>query len=150
MDISIRKTRPVRVPRKRLQALGEALLEAEGWPVDAGVDLWFCSDDEIQRLNREHREKDHPTDVLSFSQYAPGERPNPALPVALGDVVMSVDTVARQAAERDAAMAEEIVWLWLHSLLHLIGYDDETEEGAAEMDARAHEVLSGRSTQLLP
>lgn len=150
MDISVRKTRPVRAPQQRMQALGEALLLAEGWPVDAEVDVWFCSDEEIQALNRDHRAKDRPTDVLSFPQYAPGERPNPALPVALGDVVMSVDTVAHQAAERDATVGSEIVWLWLHSLLHLIGYDDDTDDGAAEMDARARAILDGRASRTLP
>jgi len=145
MDISIRKTRPVRVPRSRMKALGEALLTAEGWPADAEVDVWFCTDDEIRDLNRAHRGKDRPTDVLSFPQYAPGDRPHPALPAALGDVVISVDTVSQQAAERGATVGGEIVWLFLHSLLHLIGYDDDTEDGAARMDARARAVLEGRA-----
>lgn len=141
MEISIRKTRPVRAPRRRMQTLGEALLQAEGWPADAEVDVWFCSDAEIHALNRDYRDKDRPTDVLSFPQYAPGERPAPGLPVHLGDVVISVDTVDRQAAERGTTATAETLWLFLHSLLHLMGYDDDTDAGAARMDARANAVL---------
>jgi probable rRNA maturation factor len=141
MEISVVKTRPIRIPRRRLAALGDALLRSEGWPVDAEVDLWFCTDDEIHDLNRRYRHKDRPTDVLSFPQYAPGERPAPGAPVHLGDVVISVDTAARQAADRGISLSTEIIWLWLHSLLHLIGYDDDTTEGYTEMVRKAEDIL---------
>lgn len=105
------------------------------------MDLWLCTDDEMQELNRRHRGLNEPTDVLSFPQYAPGERPVPGLPAALGDVVISVDTAARQAAARSVTPATEVVWLYLHSLLHLVGYDDDTHSGLATMVAKAEAVL---------
>lgn len=147
MEISVLKTAAVRVPRKRLTGLGEALLCAEGWPEDAEVDLWLCTDPEIHTLNREYRGKDRPTDVLSFPQYEPGERPVPGLPAHLGDVAISVETAERQARERGASTAEEIVWLWLHSLLHLIGYDDSTVEGHDEMVRKAEGILRAGGTE---
>jgi probable rRNA maturation factor len=142
MEISIIKSRPIRVPRARLAETGERLLRAEGWPGDAEVDLWFCTDEEIHDLNRRHRHKDRPTDVLSFPQYAPGERPAPGLPAHLGDVVISVDTATRQAAERGVSLPTEIVWLWLHSLLHLIGYNDDTQKDLDIMVRKADEILA--------
>ena len=51
------------------------------------------------------------------------------MPAHLGDVVISVDTAHRQAQERGVSLGKEIMWLFLHSVLHLIGYDDDTEEG---------------------
>jgi probable rRNA maturation factor len=125
-----------------MRNLGEALLKTEGWPADAEVDLWLCSDAEIRELNRSYRKQNKPTDVLSFPQYAPGERPTPGLPVALGDVVISVDTATRQAHARGVSLEAEIVWLFVHSLLHLIGYDDDTEEGLERMIAKATSVTS--------
>jgi len=141
MEISVVKTRALRVPRKRLGLLGDALLSTEGWPTDAEVDVWFCSDDEIHTLNRNYRDKDRPTDVLSFPQYEPGERPAPGLPAHLGDVAISVETATRQAEERGVSLADEVVWLFLHSLLHLIGYDDSTTEGYHEMVEKAQAIL---------
>ena len=142
MEITVRKTRPARLPRQRLAALTGNLLHAEGWPADTEIDLWLCSDDEIQALNLEYRKQDQPTDVLSFPQYNPGERPIAGMPVHLGDVVISVDTAQRQAQERGASLGNEIMWLFLHSVLHLIGYDDDTEEEL--------ELMIGLATALLP
>jgi probable rRNA maturation factor len=144
MVLTVRKTAPQRLPRQRLLALGEKLLRSEGWPADVcEVDLWLCTDAEIRELNRQYRGRDEATDVLSFPQYAPGERPTPGLPVALGDIVISVDTATRQATARGASAATEIVWLFLHSLLHLLGYDDDTHDRLAVMVAKAEAVLRG-------
>lgn len=142
MEISVRKTAAIRLPRNRLATLGGALLAAEGWPENAEVDLWLCTDAEIHILNRDHRRKDRPTDVLSFPQYEPGDHPIPGLPAHLGDVVISVETASRQAAERGVSVSDEIIWLWLHSLLHLIGYDDETQNNLKNMIEKANTVLA--------
>lgn len=140
MEITVRKTRPVRTPLKKLRTLGETLLRNEGWPSESEVDLWLCSDDEIRALNLEYRKQDKATDVLSFPQYDPGGKPVPGMPVALGDVVISVDTATAQAQSRGSSLEREIVWLFLHSLLHLLGHDDDTEEGLEEMIARTAAV----------
>jgi probable rRNA maturation factor len=113
-----------------------ALLQSEGVPRTLArkmeLSVVFCEDDFIHTLNREYREKDRPTDVLSFPQ-----DPDSGL---LGDLVISLPTATRQAAERDQSLATEVEWLFLHGCLHLLGYDDETDEQADEMDRRARRV----------
>ena len=93
----------------------------------------LCDDAFIQELNREHRGKDKPTDVLSFPQEDP---------VVLGDVVISLDTAARQAQSAGWSHLDEVTLLGIHAVLHLLGYDDETVEGAIEMRDRTAVVLS--------
>lgn len=112
----------------------EALLAAEGAEPDSEVSLVFCDDPFIHALNRDYRGKDKPTDVLSFPQE--GESG------LLGDVVISVPTCERQAAAQGHSLEREVEWLFLHGLLHLLGYDDETDEGAEEMNEHARAVLA--------
>lgn len=111
----------------------DALLECEGRPKDVELSLVFCDDEFIHRLNREYRGKDKPTDVLSFEQ-------EPEAGV-LGDVVISLPTCRRQARELGHSVEREVEWLFLHGALHLLGYDDATDEQAQEMDRRARAAL---------
>ena len=80
----------------------------------------FVSDKKIRELNRQFRGVDKATDVLSF----PAEEPN-----NLGDVAISVETAATQAKENRLSFENEIAQLVLHGLLHLSGYDHETDNG---------------------
>ena len=120
------------IPRKRLLLLFGALLEAEGASPDAELSLVFCDDPFIHVLNRDYRGKDKPTDVLSFTQDVESG--------ILGDVVVSVPTAQRQADAQGHPLAREVEWLFLHGALHLLGYDDETDEQAEEMNRRARRV----------
>jgi len=80
-------------------------------------------------LNRDYRGKDRSTDVLAF---ALREGENAGIhPDVLGDVVISVDTAARQAAARDATLADEVRVLLAHGILHLLGYDHERSPAEA-------------------
>lgn len=90
----------------------------------------LTSDAEVQRLNRRFRGKDKPTDVLSF----PGETTADGYHV--GDIVISVPTARRQAEENDHPLARELRVLLLHGLLHCLGYDHETDDGAMERRER--------------
>lgn len=120
--------------RARLRALTKLLLQSEGRPASTQVSLLLCNDDLIRELNRLYRGKDSPTDVLSFPQNDP---------VLLGDVVISLDTAARQASELGTNLQGEVERLLVHGLLHLLGYDHETDEGASVMRAREEAVLGG-------
>jgi probable rRNA maturation factor len=111
----------------------EAVLAPEDVAPDSEVSLVFCDDDFIHALNRDYRGKDKPTDVLSFPQE--GEAG------LLGDVIISVPYSERQAEAQSHSREREIEWLFLHGLLHLAGYDDETDEGAEEMNERARAAL---------
>jgi probable rRNA maturation factor len=87
---------------------------------DSAISLTLIGDRAMRELNREYREKDAPTDVLSFPlEQAPAAEAERLL----GDVVISVDTAARQAAEYDATLQRELYRLLIHGLLHLLGHD---------------------------
>lgn len=108
----------------------------------AELSLVFCDDTYITKLNKEWRGKDGPTDVLSFEMTEDEDTSiaDDAFPVTiLGDVILSLDTAQRQAAERGHSLLDECRILLLHGVLHLFGYDHELgEEAYNEMqDAEA-------------
>jgi probable rRNA maturation factor len=108
---------------------------------DVAVGISFVDDQRIRDLNREHRGKDEVTDVLSFP-IDPLDEPVPAgVQRQLGDVVISLDQVARQAREAGVAPGVELTTMLVHGVLHLAGYDHETDEGA--MLALQDQVLAG-------
>ncbi|KAJ7965915.1 haloacid dehalogenase-like hydrolase family protein [Quillaja saponaria] len=96
------------------------------------LSVLLCNDGFIRKLNKEWRDEDHATDVLSMSQHVPELK----LPILmLGDIVVSVETAARQAEERGHTLLDEIRILMVHGLLHLLGFDHEiSEEAEAEME----------------
>ena len=118
-----------------------------------GVELSVAlvNDHAIHELNRTYRRKDKPTDVLAFpmlEQHGASSRRRgrrgPVDPSAwhgvLGDVIVSIDTAARQAAERDRPLLDEITMLLGHGLLHLLGYDHKTDAEEREMTALTREL----------
>ncbi|HLJ53784.1 MAG TPA: rRNA maturation RNase YbeY [Chthonomonadaceae bacterium] len=130
-----------------LRRAARRLLSSES-PVGGRLDalVMLTDDATVHALNLEYRGYDRPTDVLSFAQRdsilgAPPVPVPPAAPEMLGDVVISVDTAARQADEHGVALEQELALLTVHGLLHLLGYEDETEAGAAAMHARERELL---------
>jgi probable rRNA maturation factor len=116
----------------------------------AGEELGVCGevsvlvvdDSRIHQLNREFRDVDRPTDVLSFSQLE-GESMGglPEEPVLLGDIVVSAPTAVRQAEEYGHTVAREFAFLLVHGFLHLLGYDHETPEEETEMFALQEKIL---------
>lgn len=96
------------------------------------MSLLLTGDSEIHALNRSWRGKDKPTDVLSWPQDDPK---------VLGDVVISLETAAQQARVRGWSVDEEIALLTVHGVLHLLGHEDDTEEGSAAMKAIEREIL---------
>jgi probable rRNA maturation factor len=110
-------------------------------PVLVGIVL--TDDSEQHALNRTWRGKDSSTNVLSFAMTDPDEPPPPGAPVLLGDVVLAFETVAREAAEQRKTLADHLAHLVVHGILHLIGFDHETDAEAAIMEAREIEILVG-------
>jgi probable rRNA maturation factor len=104
---------------------------------ESSVSVSFVRDAKMRELNRTFRGKDAPTDVLSFplvepgNAYAGGER-------LLGDIVISVDTARRQAADYDAPPDREVQRLLIHGVLHLLGHDhvEPVERAAMEAEER--------------
>lgn len=124
------------VDARALKSTAKALLAATGTP-DASLSLTLVDDVAMRELNRMHRGKDRPTDVLSFPMEEPsahdGESDGPE--VLLGDVVISIDTARRQADEYDAPLQRELYRLLIHGLLHVLGHDHEEPEERVEMEA---------------
>jgi len=118
----LRRSRRRGVDARAVRADAEAILAALG---EAGAELAISlvGDAEMHALNRDYRGKDRPTDVLAFAMRE-GE-PVPGAADVLGDVVISLDTAARQAAERGVPLAGEVRALLVHGILHLLGYDHE-------------------------
>jgi probable rRNA maturation factor len=98
------------------------MLQALQMP-DVELSIVLTGDDQIRILNRIYRKKNRPTDVLAFSQLEGQAMGSGAL---LGDVIVSVPTARRQAAERGWDVAAEVTMLLAHGLLHLLGWDHET------------------------
>ena len=103
------------------------------------LSLLLVSDGEMRRLNRRWRGRDRPTDVLAFAQ---AEGPGGAPDGMLGDVVISVDTARRQAAERGETLGREAERLLVHGVLHLLGYDHERSTAEARRMQRREQALA--------
>lgn len=88
------------------------------------IELIAIKNDEIQKLNKEYRNIDKPTDVLSF----PMDLEVKNMPL-LGSIVISTDFVQEKAKEYNHSFSEEFSLLFIHGLLHLLGYDHETDNG---------------------
>ena len=115
-----------------------------GEGLDAGiceVSVSLVSQDEIHDLNREYRGVDSVTDVLSFPQYEDTADMVGDV-IELGDVVICRDRAAEQAEEFGHSFQREIIYLFTHSILHLLGYDHMTEADKKEMRGREEEVMS--------
>ncbi len=114
------------------------VLKHESISADGEVSLLFVDNLKIQSLNREYRNKDSVTDVLSFPQYDSIKDDGIKESfIYLGDIVISLDQAKSQANEFGHSIEREIVYLVIHSLLHLLGYDHMTDIEKAEM--RSHE-----------
>ncbi len=136
--------------RPHLEAIAsdaEALMRALG-VARAELSLSFVTDRAIRRLNRDFRGKDRATDVLSFPQFGPEsvlvEAGRGAIaPVPLGDIVISIETAARQARELNVETGARLRTLLIHGMLHLLGYDHEgSEADARRMFALEHEMAT--------
>lgn len=95
------------------------------------ISVVLTNDDSIQALNKQYRDKDKATNVLSFPQDDE---------ILLGDVILAFETISREAKELDKSFEDHFQHLLVHGLLHLLGYDHETDEEAAEMEGLETEI----------
>ena len=125
------------VDGRALVKTAKVLLAAADGP-DASLSLTLVNDQTIRRLNAQHRGKDRATDVLSF----PGQPAVFEHERLLGDVVISVETARRQAAEYDAPLQREIERLLIHGILHVLGHDHEEREERSRMIAQERRLAA--------
>jgi probable rRNA maturation factor len=110
------------------------------------LSITFVEEKRIQEMNKEYREKDAPTDVISFAlnDEVDGEVElvMEGMPNALGDIIISVDHISRQAEEYSHSFDRELGFLAVHGFLHLLGYDHMSEDDEKAMFSRQEEILS--------
>lgn len=130
-----------------MKKAAELALEEEGICPDAEISVSFVDLEEIHRLNLEYRGVDRPTDVLSFPMYDRGEIPSEeelfeGESLELGDVVICTEKAGEQAVEYGHSYERELMYLFVHSIFHLLGYDHELEEEKKEMRKKEELIMS--------
>ena len=108
------------------------------------LSLRLTDDAEIQTLNAQYRQMDKPTDVLAFAALevdSPQSEEMRSLPLYLGDIVISVETAQRQAAEQGHDLSYELAWLAAHGLLHLLGWDHPDDDRLMRMLSQQEALL---------
>lgn len=113
---------------------------ASGNQPDSELSLVFTDDAAIKELNNDWRDKDKPTNVLSFPAFPikPGQAPGPML----GDIVIARETVVREAEDEEKSFDHHLTHLIVHGVLHLLGYDHETDDEAEAMEQLERKILA--------
>lgn len=118
-----------------VQAAAEHALAAAAAPAPCALTVTLTTTEAVQALNREYAGKDEPTDVLSFPAEDTPYAVEPGEPPYLGDVIIALPVAAEQAERLGRSLADEVQMLAIHGVLHLMGYDHDTDEEQAEMSA---------------
>ncbi|SEP89781.1 rRNA maturation RNase YbeY [Piscibacillus halophilus] len=128
-----------------LSKLLQYAAEMEEVNSEAEMSVTFVNNTQIQDINREYRQKDQPTDVISFAMQESGENEmeivGDNLPEHLGDIVVSLEKAKEQAEEYNHSYQRELGFLIVHGFLHLLGYDHQTVEEEKEMFERQEHIL---------
>ena len=106
------------------------------------ITLRIVDEDEIRTLNREYRDKDKPTNVLSFPFEMPEGLPDDAMEPLLGDIIICAPVVRREAAEQNKTLEAHWAHMVTHGVLHLLGYDHIDDEDAQIMEAMEIRALN--------
>ena len=127
---------------KYMRKSAEECVLREGLDAErCAVSVTFTDKDGIKELNRDYRGVDSVTDVLSFPQYDDFEEIPGEGEILLGDVVIYRERAAEQAREFGHSLDREMIYLFTHSILHLLGYDHMEEEEKREMRLKEEEVM---------
>ncbi|WP_332690919.1 rRNA maturation RNase YbeY [Halalkalibacter lacteus] len=121
--------------------------EVERLEGDIEVSITIVDEKRIQEINKEYRNKDQPTDVISFALNEQSEDEldvvlDPDMPNILGDIIISASHVQMQAEEYLHSFERELGFLTVHGMLHLLGYDHMTEAEEKEMFSRQEDILT--------
>jgi probable rRNA maturation factor len=128
-----------RISKKRIKQTAQVILNALGFP-DGEISILIVDDLQMEKLNRQYLHRRGPTNVMAFPMRA-GEFAHLS-PQLLGDVVISMDTAAREAKSSGMQLEARFNELLVHGILHLGGYDHEkSKPDARRMEAKSHELL---------
>jgi probable rRNA maturation factor len=128
-------------------ALKTAVIPAIFKDRDLEVSVALANDDLIKVLNRDYREKDAPTNVLSFAALDTGDPIPPEGPVNLGDVILAYQTIDREAREQGKYFKDHFIHLVVHGTLHLLGYDHMNDHDANIMESLEIRILEKLNIQ---
>jgi probable rRNA maturation factor len=141
VSVTNRQSR-IPVPTAGVRRAAKKILSALGYE-SYDLSIVLVEDEEITRLNRRYFRRNRPTNVISFPMAMSGGAPSAVQTRVLGDVVISAETASRQAEEAGRRREEEILFLLIHGILHLVGYDHEgTGEAQGEMEAKEEQLFS--------
>ena len=125
-----------------ITALTSAILPKIAKDRDLEISIVLANDDLVQVLNREYREKDKPTNVLTFANLDGDIDALPTEgPLNLGDIILSYQTLEREAKEQGKFPLDHIRHLTTHGILHLLGYDHQNDEEANDMETLEIRIL---------
>ena len=127
---------------EKINQVAAICLREDQLPEDIEVDLLFVDNEAIREMNLEYRDKDSATDVLSFPMYEPDEEIDDEEEVLLGDIVISLERAQEQCEEYGHNLEREVMYLLVHGLLHLAGYDHMEEEDKKVMRAQEEKLLA--------
>ncbi|HCG99629.1 MAG: rRNA maturation RNase YbeY [Candidatus Aquicultor primus] len=149
MAIQISNEQELAVDEDSLVELAGYVLTVERVEEDAELSIALVGEETMLDLNASYRGKDYPTDVLSFE--VGGDMPTAGnLPRLLGDVVICPAVAEKQAIEFDQTLDQELSLLLVHGILHLFGYDHDSDEDAELMEARERLILTSFSDGVNP
>ncbi|WLR43982.1 rRNA maturation RNase YbeY [Bacillus carboniphilus] len=133
------------IQKEKIEKLLQNTAEIEEIEKGAEVSVTFVNNESIRQINREYRDKDQETDVISFAleEHAEDEIniKGEHLPRVLGDIIVSYPKAVEQAEQYGHSLMREILFLTVHGFLHLLGYDHMTEEDEKEMFNKQKEIL---------
>lgn len=135
------------LPNLTVQA-GQAVAKELSLPDDLEIALLACDDARIQTLNDDFRDKDAATNVLSWPAQERSPGPNsdwPDLDIAdpeIGDIAMAFETCAREAVAQEKSLNDHVTHLFVHGVLHLLGFDHQSDQEAATMEALETRILA--------
>ncbi|TAK18701.1 MAG: rRNA maturation RNase YbeY [Myxococcaceae bacterium] len=139
VEVSRQATKSRVVSTEEVRSAAEAMLRSLKLP-RAELSVLLCDDATIHALNRDYRKKNKPTDVLAFAMRE-GDDGHLAGDL-LGDVIISLETATRQAKERAVVTRDEVMMLLAHGLLHLLGWDHQTDADDKRMRAETDRMLA--------
>ena len=125
---------------KQFELWADTALAGKGEDFSFGIRI--VDEEEAQRFNREYRQKDYATNVLSFPSDLPEELPEELRKAQLGDLLICAPLVTREAVEQQRSEADHWAHLLVHGVLHLLGYDHEQADEADEMEFLETEILA--------
>ncbi len=121
---------------EKLKKYLKEVLKKKGFTsVNYDISIVFVDDEKIRELNKKYRKKDKPTDVLSFNL---GKDPKNRI---IGEIYISIPTAKKQSVENNKSLLDEIVFLSLHGILHILGYDHKHPSEKKEMEKETQNLL---------